>query len=480
MPVRLEPVISRERRTRRSCGISSAWRPGSTAWCSVSLRSSARSSRPGRWPSEAGTTGPLTAGMFQAALRAAKRVTTETGVGRERTSIPSVAVADFAAAVFERFDDKRVLLRRGRQDGRRDPPLPARGRGPRRDGAQPHRQPGGGTGRPARGPAGAFAELAAELAAADLVVSTTGADEPVVSLAAFRQVAARRRRPAAGGARPGRAARLRSADRRVCPASGSTRSTIWPPPATPTARAASGRCRRPWRSSEEETVRFMADMHHRTTAPVIEQLKAGWSETGEAELERLFRRLPDLDEAERAEIRQAFERYAAKLLHPPLASLRSESRAGPAARPGRRPQAAVSARRVSLRTPAEFPPEEHGWACINIQARLREQPGPRSGWRRLASHVPAGLRRVGLHRRSRRERVMEARLRKQPGPGPAHALRLVGGSRFHCGSTQIAATMSPPASERKIPFQGVVSLPVSCLTKPGSVPPRSPRASRRR
>ncbi|NCX98801.1 MAG: hypothetical protein EBX35_09560, partial [Planctomycetia bacterium] len=58
----------------------------------------------------AGTAGPLTAGMFQAALRTAKRVATETGVGRERTSIPSVAVADFAAGVFERFDDKRVLL----------------------------------------------------------------------------------------------------------------------------------------------------------------------------------------------------------------------------------------------------------------------------------------------------------------------------------------------------------------------------------
>ena len=62
---------------------------------------------------------------------------------------------------------------------------------------------------------------------------------------------------------------------------------------------------------------------------MIEQLKAGWSETGEAELERLFRRLPELGDAERAEIRQAFERYAAKLLHPPLVSLRSESRSGP-------------------------------------------------------------------------------------------------------------------------------------------------------
>jgi len=80
---------------------------------------------------------------------------------------------------------------------------------------------------------------------------------------------------------------------------------------------------------DEETRRFMGDVHHRSTAPVIEQLRAGWSEAGAAELERLFRRLPGLDEAERAEIRQAFERYAAKLLHSPLASLRSESRSGP-------------------------------------------------------------------------------------------------------------------------------------------------------
>ena len=80
---------------------------------------------------------------------------------------------------------------------------------------------------------------------------------------------------------------------------------------------------------EEEALRFMTDVHHRATAPVIEQLRAGWSETGDLELERLFRRLPDLAEVERAEIRQAFERYAAKLLHPPLVSLRSESQSGP-------------------------------------------------------------------------------------------------------------------------------------------------------
>ena len=39
---------------------------------------------------------------------------------------------------------------------------------------------------------------------------------------------------------------------------------------------------------------------------VIEQLRAGWTETGDAELDRLFRRLPTLDATAQTEIRQAF------------------------------------------------------------------------------------------------------------------------------------------------------------------------------
>ena len=277
---------------------------------------------------EHGTGGPLTAAMFQAALRTAKRVATETAIGRERTSIPSVAVADFAAGVFERFDDKRILLvgagkmaaetlRYLREAGARDVTVLNRTASravelAARLGARP----------------GSFAELAAELAAADLVVSTTGAGEPIVSLGLFERLEPRREgRPlvvldlavprdfdARIGARPG--VWLYSVDdlAAACDANRMSRQREMPGALA---------------IVEEETLRFMGDMHHRTTAPVIEQLRAGWSETGEAELERLFRRLPGLADGERDEIRQAFERYAAKLLHPPLASLRSESRSGP-------------------------------------------------------------------------------------------------------------------------------------------------------
>jgi len=276
---------------------------------------------------ESGSSGPLTDNLFQAALRTAKRVATETGLGRERTSIPSVAVADFAAGVFERFDDKRILLvgagkmaaetlRYLRAGGGRDVTVVNRTASravelAARLGARP----------------GAFAELAAELVAADLVVSTTGASQPVVPLELFERIEpAREGRPLVVldlavprdfdpriGERPG--VWLYSVDDLVvaCDANRKSRQREMP-----AALAI----------IEEETLRFVTDMHHRSTAPVIEQLRAGWSETAATELERLFRRLPDLREEERAEIRQAFERYAAKLLHPPLVSLRSESRSG--------------------------------------------------------------------------------------------------------------------------------------------------------
>jgi len=275
-----------------------------------------------------GTSGPLTGGMFQAALRTAKRVASETAIGRERTSIPSVAVADFAAAVFEQFDDKRILLigagkmaaetlRYLRAGGARDVTVVNRTASravelAARLGARP----------------GSFSELAAELVAADLVVSTTGASELVVPLSLFERIEQAR------GGRPLVVLDL-AVPRDFDPAIGE-RPGVWLYSVDDLAAACNANRHSRKREMpaalaiiEEEALRFMTDVHHRATAPVIEQLRAGWSETGDLELERLFRRLPDLAEVERAEIRQAFERYAAKLLHPPLVSLRSESQSGP-------------------------------------------------------------------------------------------------------------------------------------------------------
>ena len=59
---------------------------------------------------ECEATGPLLHMAFQAAIRVARRVTTETAIHQRRVSIPSVAVADFARQIFERFDDKETLV----------------------------------------------------------------------------------------------------------------------------------------------------------------------------------------------------------------------------------------------------------------------------------------------------------------------------------------------------------------------------------
>jgi glutamyl-tRNA reductase len=277
---------------------------------------------------ESRTSGPLTGEMFQAALRTAKRVATETALGRERISIPSVAVADFASGVFERFDDKRVLLiGAGKMAAETLRYLRAAGA---RDLLIVNRTAGRAGDLAARlgARAGRFENLSAELAAADLVVSTTGATAPVVSLELFAEVETQRAgRPLVVldlavprdfdpriGQRPG--VWLYSVDDLAAACAANRKSRQRELPAAVTI-------------IDEETQRFMGDLHHRSTAPVIERLRAGWNETGEAELDRLFRRLPGLDDASRAEIRQAFDRYAAKLLHPPLASLRSESRSGP-------------------------------------------------------------------------------------------------------------------------------------------------------
>jgi len=274
------------------------------------------------------TAGPLTGGMFQAALRTAKRVASETAIGRERLSIPSVAVADFARGVFERFDDKRVLLvgagkmahetlRYLRDAGARDIVIVNRS-------ASRAEELASRLGARAAG----LPDLPTELAAADLVVSTTGATEPVVTLEHFLALEPKR------GGRPLLVLDLampRDFDPRI-----GTRPGVWLYSIDDLGAACEAN--RGSRARElpgalaivdEETRRFMGDIHHRSSAPVIERLRAGWAETGEAELDRLFRRLPSLDGAARDEIRQAFERYAAKLLHPPMASLRQESHAGP-------------------------------------------------------------------------------------------------------------------------------------------------------
>jgi len=276
---------------------------------------------------EQGSAGPLSHAAFQAALKVARRVALETAIHQRRVSIPSVAVADFAQQIFERFDDKNTLvigagemaqetLRYLTDQGACDVTVVNR-----------KQERGEELARRWHGRALGWDRLAEALAAADLVVSTTGADEPVIGLDEFRKIAASRcERPLfildlavprdfepTIGDEPG--VYLYSIDDlgRACERNRKARDKELP--------AA-------MRIIDQETGRFMAQLHRRATGPVIRRLREGWQRPKEDELRRLFNKLPDLDDRARREIRQSFDRLVNKLMHPPMESLRDESRHG--------------------------------------------------------------------------------------------------------------------------------------------------------
>ena len=271
--------------------------------------------------------GPLVHALFQAALKVARRVATETAIQQHRVSVPSVAVADFAQQIFERFDDKHTLvigagemaeetLRYLRDEGAHDVTVVNRSYDRACDLAQRW-----------QGIAHQWEQRWDALTAADLVISTTGASEPIVTVADYDRLApARRHRPLfvldlavprdfdpAIGDRAG--VYLYSIDdlQAACDRNRLARDKELP--------AAT-------RIVQQETERFLAELRHRAAGPMIQRLHEGWQGPKEDELQRLFCKLPELDDRARQQIRQSFDRLLNKLLHRPLESLRAESRQG--------------------------------------------------------------------------------------------------------------------------------------------------------
>ena len=272
-------------------------------------------------------TGPLTHGVFQAAIRVAKRVATETGIHQRRTSIPSVAINEFANQFFDHFEDKKILVvgageiaaettRYLVDQGARD--ITVINRNPERARllatelqatAQPWDQ---------------FQEL---LSSVDLVISTTGAQEPIMTAEQFAPINRTRQQRTLlilDLAVP------RDFDSRIneflgvylyclddlsgiCQENLKAREREWP---------------RAQQIILDETSAFIAETRHRSSSPWIQQLKTQANSMKDKELARLFNKLEQLDEASREEIIRSFDRLTNKLLHPPLESLRNDTTEG--------------------------------------------------------------------------------------------------------------------------------------------------------
>ncbi len=142
---------------------------------------------------EAGATGSVMHGLFQQALAVAKRVRTQTGISRGHVSVSSVAV-DYVRQVHDHFDDKTVLVIGAGKMGaltlkhlRELHPqrILVTNRSPEK--AQD-------VARECNGTPVAWDRLDDALVEADIVLSTTGAPQPIMTRERFEGILARRNR----------------------------------------------------------------------------------------------------------------------------------------------------------------------------------------------------------------------------------------------------------------------------------------------
>ncbi|MCA9199536.1 MAG: glutamyl-tRNA reductase [Planctomycetales bacterium] len=272
-------------------------------------------------------TGPLTHAAFQGAIRVARRVANETAIHEKRVSIPSVAVADFASQIFERFDDKQVLVIGAGEMGEETL------RYLQGEGAQHitvvnrNEERGQALANEFNGRFAPWTQLHDLLVEADLVVSTTGSTEPIVTAQQFAAIEAKRFQrtlfvldlavprdfdPLIGEQL---GVYLYSVDdlQKTCEQNRRKREKEWP---------------KAEKVIEQETARFMADWNRRVTAPAIRQLKENADRIKADELQRLLNKLSLSDPNAVNELERSFDRLVNKLLHPPLESLRDDAEAG--------------------------------------------------------------------------------------------------------------------------------------------------------
>ncbi|MCA9117984.1 MAG: glutamyl-tRNA reductase, partial [Planctomycetaceae bacterium] len=132
--------------------------------------------------------GPLTSVLFQQAIRVSRRVRSETGLSSGRVSIASVAVGDFGRSIFDSFHDKTVLvigagemaeetLRYLTDEGVREIVVCNRSA-----------ERGGRLAAEFGGHYEPLDDLDHWMTRADVIVSTTGAAVPIVDAARFRKV----------------------------------------------------------------------------------------------------------------------------------------------------------------------------------------------------------------------------------------------------------------------------------------------------
>ena len=280
--------------------------------------------------SASGSIGPLTHSVFQAANRAAKRVQSETAIHRKRVSVPSVAVGEVVPEFFDSLTNKRVVLCGAGEMGEETLRYLKQAGATNICVLNRSRERGQSLAEQFDVQSADWETLIDQIVDADLLIGTTAATDPIVPIDQFRELHVRRQdrlllildlavpRDFDVAVNDLSAVYLYQIDdlQAACERNRREREKEWP---------------KAKRIITEETERFMADLNHRATGPVIRRLREQAHELKQDELKRLMNKLQagQLGEAAaRAEIEKSFDRLINKLLHPPLASLRDDAAEG--------------------------------------------------------------------------------------------------------------------------------------------------------
>jgi len=273
---------------------------------------------------EHGTVGPVLHSLFQRAQQVAKRVRNETEVGAGHLSVSSAAT-EYLRQVFDRFEDKTVLVigagKMGELTLRQLQALEPRrimvaNRSPEK--AQAVAADCGGH-------SVLWENLDAALEKADIVLSMTGAQEPIISLERYERIRARR----SGGtvvildiAVP------RDFDPRIhdgdltCIFNIDDLNRI-------REQALSARLSHLGRAEAivaEEVARFLKAWNRRQNAPVIARLTRDFETKRQSVVDQLFKRLNGkMDASDRAYIDGAFRSLQNQFLHGPISALAEEA-----------------------------------------------------------------------------------------------------------------------------------------------------------
>jgi glutamyl-tRNA reductase len=265
---------------------------------------------------ESGTVGPALNSLFQQALRVGKRAHAETDIDRAGPSLVAAALQEATEHVGRSHDLRALVLGAGAMASLSVSTLARMGaaslvvanRTPEK--AQRLAEQYGGR-------AVVLDEVPAELGAVDVVISCTGATGMVLDVQTLRDA-----RTGSGPLAVVDLALPRDVDPAVADEPGVRLVNLAVLAADLEGSGERAEVADVRAIVAEELTAYLAARRSANVTPTVVALRTMATGVVEAELRRLAGRLPDLDEAARAEIEQAVRRVAEKLLHQPTVRIK--------------------------------------------------------------------------------------------------------------------------------------------------------------